>query len=387
MERLMLLDGFGLVYRGYYALPPLTTSKGELVNGVFGFCSIVLRGFADLTPDYVAVCFDLSGPTFRHEQYAEYKATRTRMPDDLAAQFPKVREVVKALRIPVYELQGFEADDVIGTLTLQAEAKDVDTTIVSVDLDMLQLVTDRTTLMTTRSGVENTVMYDPARIWERFGLRPDQMIDYKALKGDPTDNIPGVPGVGEKTAAKMIAEYGTLDSLYERIEEVKPEKLREKLREHRDAVYQGRSLTTIHRDLPVELDLEAARLCDYDRDTVIRLIHEYAFRTLIDPLYAMSGESFVAKTESLRQVAASGTVGAARVGVERPSGWGPGRPIRAGSLGGDGLQLKLDFDSVGGTRGAAGGDGATGGDGSGPGARPGNGGGGGGPSGGKGPAP
>jgi len=209
MERLMLLDGFGLVYRGYYALPPLTTSKGELVNGVFGFCSIVLRGFADLKPDYVAVCFDLSGPTFRHEQYAEYKATRTRMPDDLADQFPKVREVVKALRIPVYEQQGFEADDVIGTLTVQADQVPVETTIVSVDLDMLQLVTDTTRLMTTRSGVENTVIYDPARIWERFGLRPDQMIDYKALKGDPTDNIPGVPGVGEKTAAKLVAQFGT----------------------------------------------------------------------------------------------------------------------------------------------------------------------------------
>src|SRR5437879_10971741 len=147
MERLMLLDGFGLVYRGYFALPPLTTSRGELVNGVFGFCSIVLRGFQDIRPDYVAVAFDLSGPTFRHEAYAEYKATRTRMPDDLAAQFPKVREVVKALRIPVYEHQGFEADDVIGTLTLQAEAADVETTIVSVDLDMLQLVSDRARLM------------------------------------------------------------------------------------------------------------------------------------------------------------------------------------------------------------------------------------------------
>ena len=175
MERLMLLDGFGLVYRGYYALPPLTTSKGELVNGVFGFCSIVLRGFADLKPDYVAVCFDLSGPTFRHEQYAEYKATRTRMPDDLASQFPKVREVVKALRIPVYEQQGYEADDVIGTLTAQADKVPVETTIVTVDLDMLQLVTERTRLMTTRSGVENTVIYDPARIaerwWQSYSLR------------------------------------------------------------------------------------------------------------------------------------------------------------------------------------------------------------------------
>jgi DNA polymerase-1 len=357
MERLMLLDGFGLVYRGYYALPPLTTSKGELVNGVFGFCSIVLRGFADLKPDYVAVAFDLSGPTFRHEQYAEYKATRTRMPDDLAAQFPKVREVVKALRIPVYEQQGFEADDVIGALTVQAEAAGVETTIVTVDLDMLQLVTDRTRLMTTRSGVENTVIYDPARIWERYGLRPDQMIDYKALKGDPTDNIPGVAGVGEKTAAKLIAEFGDLDSLYARIDDVKPEKLRERLIEHRDAVFRGRDLTTIVRELPVTLDLEAARLGDYDRDTVIRLFREYEFRTLIERLPAMSGESAVDKVQALREVATSGTVAAARVGTERPAGWGSGRPIRAGSLGGEGLQLSLDFDTV--SRSARVGDGAT----------------------------
>jgi DNA polymerase-1 len=346
MERLMLLDGFGLVYRGYYALPPLTTSKGELVNGVFGFCSIVLRGFADLKPDYVAVCFDLSGPTFRHEQYADYKATRTRMPDDLAAQFPKVREVVKALRIPVYELQGYEADDVIGTLTVQAEKVPVETTIVSVDLDMLQLVTDKTRLMTTRSGVENTVIYDPARIWERFGLRPDQMIDYKALKGDPTDNIPGVPGVGEKTAAKLVAQFGDLDSLYERIDEVKPDKLREKLIENREPVFRGRELTTIVRDLPVTLDLDAARLADYDRDTVLRLFREYEFRTLIERLPAMSGEDPTAKIQALREVATSGTIPAARVGTERPEGWGSGRPIRAGSLGGEGLQLSLDFDTV-----------------------------------------
>jgi DNA polymerase I len=347
MERLMLLDGFGLVYRGYYALPPLTTSKGELVNGVFGFCSIVLRGIADLKPDYVAVAFDLSGPTFRHEQYAEYKATRSRMPDDLAAQFPKVREVVKALRIPVYEQQGFEADDVIGKLTVDAEAAGVETTIVTVDLDMLQLVTDKTRLMTTRSGVENTIIYDPARIWERYGLRPDQMIDYKALKGDPTDNIPGVPGVGEKTAAKLIAQYGTLDELYAQIADVKPDKLREKLVEHRDAVYRGQDLTTIMRDVPnISLDLEAARLADYDRETVIRLFREYEFRTLIERLPAMTGESAVDKVQALREVATSGSVGAARVGTERPAGWGSGRPIRAGSLGGEGLQLSLDFDTV-----------------------------------------
>src|SRR5215218_8951026 len=251
MERLMLLDGYGLVYRGYFALPPLTTSRGELVNGVFGFASIVLRGLQDLQPDYLAVSFDLPGPTFRHEQYADYKATRTKMPDDLRDQFPKVREVVKALRIPVYEMQGYEADDVIGTITKQLDDRDeLETTIVTVDLDMLQLVTPRTRLMTTRSGVENTVMYDVEKINERFGLRPDQMIDYKALKGDPTDNIPGVPGVGEKTAAKLIRDFETLDHLLERLDEVTPAKLADKLREHVAQIRMGRELSLIVRDLP-----------------------------------------------------------------------------------------------------------------------------------------
>jgi DNA polymerase I len=346
MERLMLLDGNGLIYRGYFALPPLTTSKGELVNAVFGFCSIVLRGIQDIQPDYVAVAFDLPGPTFRHEQYAEYKATRQRMPDDLRDQFPKVREVVAALRIPVYELAGYEADDVIGTITLDTERRGLETTIVTGDLDMLQLVTDRTRLMTTRSGVENTIMYDPARIDDRFGLVAGQMIDYKALKGDPTDNIPGVPGVGEKTAAKLIREFDTLDSLYERIDEVKPEKLRDKLIEHRESVFMGRDLSTIVRDLPVSLDLDAARLADYDRETVIRLFREYEFRSLIERLPSMAGESAIETAEALRGVATDGSVPAARVaGQARPSGWGPGKPPRPAAPAG-GLQLSLDFDAV-----------------------------------------
>jgi DNA polymerase-1 len=345
-ERLMLLDGNGLIYRGYFALPPLTTSKGELVNAVFGFCSIVLRGIQDLKPDYVAVAFDLPGPTFRHEQYAEYKATRQRMPDDLRDQFPKVREVVKALRIPVYELPGYEADDVIGTIVVDAERRGLDTTIVTGDLDMLQLVTDQTRLMTTRSGVENTILYDPAKIRERFDLVAGQMIDYKALKGDPTDNIPGVPGVGEKTAAKLIREFGTLEALYERIGEVKPDKLRDKLVEYREQVFMGKDLSTIVRDLPVEFDLAAARLGDYDRETVIRLFREYEFRSLIERLPAMTGETAGDAAETLRGVATDGSVPAARVaGSARPSGWGSARPVKSPSEGG-GLQLSLDFDAV-----------------------------------------
>jgi DNA polymerase-1 len=349
MTRLMLLDSNGLIYRGYHALPPLTTSRGELVNAVFGFCSILLRGVQDVQPEYVAACFDLPGPTFRHEQFAAYKATRAPMPDDLRSQFPKVREVVAALRIPVYELAGYEADDVIGTITRDMDARGIDTTVVTGDLDMLQIVTDRTRLMTTRQGVDATVYYDPARIWERFELRPDQMIDYKALKGDPTDNIPGIPGVGEKTAAKLVGEFGSLEGIYARLGEVTPEKLRDKLVAAREQVFASRELSRIVCDLPISLDLEAARLSDYDRAEVVRLFREFEFRSLIDRLPPLSGESAVAAAETLRSVA--GSVPAARVAGEAPRaarldarGSGAGHSLIGE---GEGLQLTMDFGSTG----------------------------------------
>ena len=221
----MLLDANGLIYRAYFALfnTPLTTSRGELVNAVFGFWSIVLRGFQDVRPDYVMACFDLAAPTFRHEAFAEYKATRQKMPDDLRDQFPKVRELIEAFRIPIHQLEGWEADDLIGTLSRQAEGRGLQTTIVSGDLDMLQLVSERTSVMTTRGGVQQTVVYDPAAVFERYGLTPAQMIDFKALKGDTTDNIPGIPGVGDKTAAKLLQDFGSLDAMYADVERVTPE--------------------------------------------------------------------------------------------------------------------------------------------------------------------
>jgi DNA polymerase-1 len=339
MERLMLLDGNGLIYRGYFALinQPLTTSRGELVTAVFGFTNIVLRAFADVRPDYVVVAFDLPAPTFRHEAYAEYKANRQRMPDDLRDQVPKVREVVKALRIPVFEQEGYEADDVIATLVAQAEGNDLETTIVTGDLDMLQLVSARTRLwVSLRGGVSNTVVYDLARIDERYGLRPGQMVDYKALKGDSTDNIPGVAGVGEKTAAALVRTWGTLDEMYANLDEVTPEKLRGPLGEARERVLGSRELMRLVRDLPVELDLAAARFGEYDREEVLRLFREYEFRTLIERLPAVAGE----RPEETAAVlaAAAETV---------PAASGPSRP-RPPSGGGEnlGLQLSLDFDTV-----------------------------------------
>jgi DNA polymerase-1 len=373
MTRLMLLDSNGLIYRGYHALPPLTTSRGELVNAVFGFCSILLRGIQDVQPEYVAACFDLPGPTFRHEQFAEYKATRQPMPDDLRSQFPKVREVVAALRIPVYEMEGYEADDVIGTITRDLDRRGIDTTVVTGDLDMLQIVTDRTRLMTTRQGVDATVYYTPDKIWERFELRPDQMIDYKALKGDPTDNIPGIPGVGEKTAAQLIGLFGSLEGLYERLAEVKKESLRSKLEEAREQVFQSRELARIVRDLPIEFDLEKARLSDYDRAEVVRLFREFEFRTLIDRLPPLAGESPLDAAEALKSVA--GSVPAARVAGEVVSPGGAGSWTRGGGAGaaggarggrsligeGEGLQLTMDFEASVTEVGAAAGTGAGGG--------------------------
>ena len=211
MERLMLLDGNGLIYRGYFALinVPLSTSKGELVNAVFGFSNIVLRGFQDVRPDYVAIAFDLPVPTFRHEQYAEYKATRRPMPDDLRAQFPKVREVVAALRLPVYELAGFEADDVIGDAHAGGGGPGPGDDDRHRGPGHAPAGHGPHAPDDDPHGRRATVVYDPAQIWERYGFAASQMIDFKALKGDSTDNIPGVPGVGEKTAAKLVGEFGT----------------------------------------------------------------------------------------------------------------------------------------------------------------------------------
>ena len=356
MERLLLLDGNGLIYRGYFALidQPLTTSRGELVTAVFGFTNIVLRAIQDAKPDHIAVAFDLGKPTFRHERYAEYKGTRTKMPDDMREQIPKVRVVVAALGFPVYEREGFEADDVIATLAGQATARDLDVTILTGDLDMLQLVGEHTRLMVSlRGGVANTVSYDLAKIEERWGLRPDQMLDYKSLKGDPTDNIPGIPGVGEKTASRLIATWGSLDALYEHLDEVTPDKLRPLLAEHRDQVLESRELMRLVRDVDVVLDPGRGRVGDYDREAVVRIFREYEFRSLIDRLPPLTGERPEDAVLAMRGLKDAGFPAAQGVGRGAGAGGGgrvagPGGPAaQPAHRPSDGsLQLSMDFDVV-----------------------------------------
>jgi DNA polymerase-1 len=282
--KLVLIDGHALAYRAYHALPDdLKTSKGELTNAVYGFTSMLLKVLEDEKPTHIAVTFD-KGPTFRHEVYEEYKAHRAKMPDELRAQMDRVRRVVQALDMPIYEHEGYEADDLLGTLARQAGERDVDTLIVTGDMDLLQLVDEHTRVLTSRWRFSDTVIYDVAGVEERYdGLEPHQLVDYKALMGDKSDNIPGVYGVGEKTATKLLKRYGSLDVVYEHLDEVST-RFRNRLEEGRTEAFLSRQLARIVRDAPVSLDVEACRLRTFDYEEVLDLFHELEFTSLIDRL-------------------------------------------------------------------------------------------------------
>ena len=221
MKKLILIDGNAIVHRAFHALPALTSAKGVVTNAVFGFTSIFLKMIRDLEPDYIAATFDLAGPTFRHEQFEDYKIHRVKAPDELYRQIPIVKEILGAFGVPVYEKQGYEADDVIGTLASLAKREKngkIQVIIVTGDLDTLQLVDgEKVVVYTMRKGMADTVTYDEKAVWTRYSLKPSQLSDYRGLKGDPSDNIPGVSGIGEKTAAELIQKFGSLDNLYEEL--------------------------------------------------------------------------------------------------------------------------------------------------------------------------
>ena len=227
-KTLVLIDGNALIHRAYHALPPLTTKKGEVVNAVYGFSMTLLSVLEKFKPEYIAASFDLAGPTFRHEKYEEYKATRVKAPDDLYAQIPRVKEVTQAFNIPIYELAGYEADDCVGTLARQAEQESVDVIIVTGDNDALQLVTPHVKVFTLRKGIKDTVLYDEKGVEAKYGFNPTQIPDYKGLAGDASDNIPGVAGIGGKTATDLLKQFGTLENIYEHLagsERIREEKI------------------------------------------------------------------------------------------------------------------------------------------------------------------
>jgi DNA polymerase I len=281
---LVLIDGHAIIHRAFHAVPEdLATSKGEVVNATFGFTSILIKALTDIKPDYIAVTFDRPAPTFRHENYAEYKIHRPTLPDIMRPQFKRVREVVEAFDIPIYEKDGFEADDVLGTLSVQATQQGVDTIIFTGDMDTLQLVNEHVHALVAKRGISEATEYDVEAVFNRYGLPPNKLPDFKGLVGDKSDNIPGVPGIGEKTACKLLTEYGDLEGVLAHIDDLAPKEQR-LLREMGDQARQSKYLATIVLDAPVKLDLEASRTDQFNRDKVIALFRELEFRTLVDKI-------------------------------------------------------------------------------------------------------
>jgi len=279
-QRLVLIDGHSLVYRAFFALPSLTDREGNVVNAAYGFTSMLLLALQE-HPDYVLASFDLGGRTFRHEELAQYKATRRPTPPELSPQFPLTRDIVRAFGIPIYEIQGVEADDVIGTLARQAREQGLHSTIVTGDLDALQLVNDDVFVLTSKRGVSETILYTPERVRERYGLEPIQTVDLKGLVGDVSDNIPGIRGIGEKTAIKLIQEFGSVESLIENRERVTPPKVKKLLDEHWEQALLSKKMATILLDVAgVTLDLSHGSAKDYRPDAARTILSDLGFRSL-----------------------------------------------------------------------------------------------------------
>jgi DNA polymerase I len=285
---LLLIDGSGLVHRAFHAMPPLTIPKtGETVGAVYGFSMMLIRAINDLKPTHYAIAFDRKAPTFRHQLYNQYKAHRPPMPDELAGQFGRVREVVSAFRIPIFEMDGYEADDILGALSIQASRSNMETIIVTGDADLMQLVSPAVKVYYPRPGgtFSEATLYDEEAVKQRYSVSPAQIADLKALKGDPSDNIPGVSGVGEKTALKLIQQFGSVEKMLERMDEIEPLKLREKIKANVEAVKQSKELATIDMDTPVTLDFDhCCQLTGYDRSRVADLFRELGFNSLLPKL-------------------------------------------------------------------------------------------------------
>ena len=285
---LLLVDGHALVHRAFHALPPLTVPKtGETVGAVYGFSLMLIKAINELKPTHYAIAFDKKGKTFRHTLYDQYKAQRPAMPEELAGQLGRVREVVTAFHIPVFEVDGYEADDVLGTLSAQASDRGIDTVIVTGDADIMQLVSPHVKVYYPRPGgsFSDAILYDSEAVVQKYAVKPEQIADFKALKGDPSDNIPGVPGIGEKTAARLIQQFGSIDDIYARIGEVTPPKLGDKLRENEALLMRSRELSRIVRDTPVTLDLDVCcQIASYDRNEVAQLFRELGFNSLVGKL-------------------------------------------------------------------------------------------------------
>lgn len=302
MNKLLIIDGSSILFRAYYALPPMNTRDGKHTNAVLGFTNILLSSIELIEPTHIAVCFDLSAPTFRHEMYGDYKGTRMKAPEDLSEQFDYVKEVLTGFGIKYYEIPGFEADDIAGTISTRANEAGVDTYLLTGDRDYMQLVDSNTELLLTKKGVSDLKIYKTEDILEEYGIEPKQFIDLKALMGDKSDNIPGVPGVGEKTALKLIKEYGNLENLYENVGGLKTSKVNQNIIENRDLAFISRDLATIDTNVDVDVKLEDLY---YDRnygDVLAESLSKFELKTVLNRLNLSAVEENTIDTKNVEIV-------------------------------------------------------------------------------------
>lgn len=289
-SKLFLIDGSALYYRSYFALirNPLFNSKGENTSATFGFLSSMLKVIEDETPEFLAIVFDTKEPTFRHELYADYKATREKMPEEMAAQYPRLIDTLKAFRFNILELPGYEADDIIGTISHRYAGPDLDVFIVSGDKDMAQLVNDHVFLYTPGKSNQPPEIIDSEAVAEKFGVKPEQITDWLSLMGDKSDNIPGAEKVGKKTASKLLSEYGSVDALYGRLDSISSPALRKNLENFREQSTISKQLTTIDTDSPVDTDLDQLRFRLWDMAIVDPILRDLEFRRFFDRMLAIS---------------------------------------------------------------------------------------------------
>jgi DNA polymerase-1 len=298
----VIIDGNALLHRAYHAYPlTLRTSKGELVNAVYGFSRLLIKVISDLKPDYLAVAFDTAAPTFRHLDYAGYKAHRPKMDDELAGQLDRLKEIVSAFGVESLAVDGFEADDIIGTISEEIDKSGllVDTYIVTGDMDALQLIDGNTFVYSPTKGLSNPKIWAEADVVGKYGFGPESVVDYKALRGDPSDNIPGVRGIGEKTAKALISEWGSLDKIYKNINKVKPQSVQKKLAEDAETASLSRNLATIKRDVPVTVNLEACRFEELEKNGVLKSkFKEMEFKSLLKSISVSTSVSTPTSTST-----------------------------------------------------------------------------------------
>ena len=280
-KKFILVDGQGLLYRAFYALPQLTTTYGQVVNAIYGFTMILIRLLEEEKPEYMVITFDTPVPTFRHKEFKEYKAHRKKMPDELISQIPLIREIIDNYNIATCSKEGYEADDVIGTLAKEAEKRDCDTIIVTGDKDAFQLISPHTKIMTTVKGVTEVKIYDEEGIRKKYGVDPKKIVDILALKGDSSDNIPGVPGIGEKTAVALIKEFGSVENILSNTDNISKKSLREKIKKYKDQIKISKMLATIIREVPIKYDFDSFKVKQPNYEELWKIFKKLEFKNLL----------------------------------------------------------------------------------------------------------